>query len=321
MTENALQMRIHSIGNAADGVCLLDLRPLPGAAALPAFTAGAHIDLQLPSGLLRSYSLANVQHERHRYLVAVGLCDNSRGGSRYLHKVAREGDLITVGAPRNNFPLAEDAPYTVLVAGGIGITPLWSMAQRLQSLGREWELHYACGNRASAAFMPELRALCDSTGARLFTAFSQETNGSRLNLAAIVANAPPGAHLYCCGPASMLDAFALATASRPPHTLHTEHFAAREAPAATGGFSVELARSGRVIEVAPGSSVLAALRDAGIDIPYSCEEGVCGSCEVRVLSGVPDHCDMVLGAAERAANGSMMVCCSGSLSARLVLDL
>jgi len=313
-------VRVRSVSWEAQGILSYDLRPFAGR-ELPPFTAGAHIDLLLPGGMVRSYSLVNPQEERHRYVIAVNRDAASRGGSRFVHESVRPGDTLTVSSPRNNFPLAEDAGHSVLIAGGIGITPLWCMIQRLQALGRSWELYYCTRTRQSAAFLEPLQGLGRRVNTDLHFNFDQEPGGRMLDIAAVVASAPANAHLYCCGPLPMLEAFERAAASRPPAQVHTEYFSAREAPSVDGGFTVVLARSKVELEVPKGKTILDALLDNGFDSPYSCLEGVCGTCEARVLEGIPDHRDLVLSKEEKESNRSMMICCSGSKSARLVLDL
>ncbi|GAB4193569.1 MAG: PDR/VanB family oxidoreductase [Thalassobaculales bacterium] len=315
MTDDLLTLRIRSITYEAAGIISLDLRPVDGG-SLPGFTAGAHIDLSLPGGLSRSYSLVNPEGERHRYVVAVNRDRASRGGSRAVHEVLKAGDLIRVTAPRNNFALAASAAHSVLIAGGIGITPLWCMVQTLVAQGRSWELHYAVRDRASAAFLEALQQWPE----RLHLHVDAEA-GRVLDVGAIVARAPAGAHLYACGPGPLLDAFTAATAGLPAEQVHLERFSSDAAPATGGGFTVVLARSGREIAVPPGKTILEAVREAGINAPSSCEEGICGTCEVRVIAGIPDHRDMVLSKAEQAANTVMMICCSGAKSPTLTIDL
>lgn len=315
----ALPVVIRSITLESLGVLSFDLRP-SGGGPLPAFTAGAHIDLHLPGGTVRSYSLLNPQDERHRYRIAVQLDPHSRGGSRAVHDL-RVGQTLSIGAPRNHFALSETAGHSVLIAGGIGITPLWSMLQRLQSLDRSWELHYSARTRAHAALLEAIEALPPAARERVHLNFGQEPGGRRLDLNALVASRPAGAHFYCCGPTGMLDAFKAATVGRDPACVHLEHFAGKQDAARSGGFSVRLAKCGRELSIAPGQTVLQAVLDSGIDVPYACQDGICGSCEVRVLSGVPDHRDLILSPAEQDLNNRMMICCSGSKSETLVLDL
>lgn len=311
-----IAVRVEGVAPLAQGIAAYDLRPEAGG-ELPSFSAGAHIDLYLPQGRVRSYSLVNPQEERHRYVIAVNRDAASRGGSAWVHDSLRAGDALSVGAPRNNFPLAEHARHSVLIAGGIGITPLWCMVQRLRALGRSWELVYCARTRAHAAFRAELEAL----GPAVRFNFDGEPGGSMLDLAATVAAAPADAHLYCCGPVPMLAAFERATASRPASQVHVEYFSAAAPPAADGGYTVVLARSGLAFEVAKGKTIIDTLIEKGFDAPYSCLEGVCGTCETRVIEGTPDHRDLVLSKGEREANRTMMICCSGSKTAKLVLDL
>lgn len=315
-----LRVRIHAVTWEAEGILSYELRD-PAGAALPPFTAGSHIDLNLPTGLVRSYSLTNSQDERHRYVVAVQKDRASRGGSTWVHDKLRTGDIVVISPPRNNFPLAEDAPHSLLIAGGIGVTPLWCMLQRLTALGRSAELIYCVRTRKEAAFREPIEAAGGKSGAKVTFNFDGEPGGKLLDIAAVVAAAAPETHLYCCGPLPMLEAFEAATKDLPRERVHVEYFTAKDAPAAEGGFTVVLAKSGKSFLIAPGKTILETLLDAGINVASSCLEGVCGTCETRVLEGVPDHRDVVLTDNERKASKTMMICCSGSKTDRLVLDL
>lgn len=317
-----LQVRLHGITFEAEGISAFEFRPLQGEdAALPAFTAGAHIDIHLPNSLVRSYSIVSSQDERHRYVVAVNRDPSSRGGSVYMHDTLRVGDVVTISEPRNNFPLSEDAAYSVFIGGGIGITPLLCMIRRLESLGRSWHLHYGTRSRRKAAFLDELKVYGERVDARLHVKFDDEPGGTLMDVEGIIACSRPDAHFYCCGPVPMLEIFERATAGLPAERVHLEYFKAREAPAATGGFEVVLARAGKTLIVEPGKTILDSILDAGIPAAYSCLEGTCATCETAVLEGTPDHRDLVLSKKERESNAVMMICCSGSKSARLVLDL
>lgn len=310
-----LRLRIKSVTWEAPNVLSYELRPLQNR-ELPPFTAGAHIDLTLPNGLVRSYSLINAQSEGHRYVIAVQKDRASRGGSKWIHDNVRAGDIFEVGVPQNNFALDETAEKTIFIAGGIGITPIMSMIERMRALGRDWELTYCVRKRDSAAFLeslekePRVRFNCD-----------EEPGGKMLDISALVKVAPANAHLYCCGPLPMLEAFEEATKNLSRERVHVEYFTAKEAPAVDGGFKVVLAKSGREFTVPPGKTILDTLSDAGIDVPHSCTQGVCGTCETKVLEGIPDHRDLILTANERASNTKMMICCSGAKSEKLVLDL
>jgi ferredoxin-NADP reductase len=320
METKLLEVRLHAIRYQARNIHSFEFQAMNGG-ELPPFTAGSHIDLHLPNGLIRSYSLANAPVERHRYVVGVNRDAKSRGGSAYVHDALKVGHVLQVSEPRNNFRLFEGAPHTVFIAGGIGITPIRSMISRLQALGHSWKLFYCARDRQSAAYLDELRAMGEQVQTNLHFNFDQEPGGQLLDIAALISGLDENTHVYCCGPLPMLAAFEKATAGLPQERVHVEYFNAKEQPSAEGGFQVELARTKQVIQVARGKTILDALLDAGIDVPYSCMEGVCASCETRVLGGVPDHRDLVLSKEEQAANDRMMVCCSGSKSERLVLDL
>lgn len=314
-----LSLRLAGIRYEADGVLSFEFRD-PAGHELPAFSAGAHVDIRLPNGMIRSYSLCNSSAETDRYVVAVARDAKSRGGSACMHDTLRVGQLLELGRPRNNFPLAEDQPKTVLIAGGIGITPLWCMLQRLDALGRDWALFYAARGRQYAAFLRELHALAAIHPDRVHLHFDQEQGPFDLE-PVIRDHVPPQAHVYCCGPRPMLEAFERMTAERPREQVHLEYFQAQGAPATAGGVEVELCRSQKSLTVAAGKTVLEAVLEAGVDVPYSCMEGICGSCQVAVLEGEPDHHDSVLSDEQKRSNKTMMICCSGARSSRLVLDL
>jgi ferredoxin-NADP reductase len=288
---------------------------------LPPYKPGAHIDLHLPNGLLRQFSLTVPASDPDSYTVGVKRDENSRGGSRYIIEQMKVGDQIKISAPRNNFPLVENAPHVVLFAGGIGITPIWCMAQELAARGRSWKIHYACRSQADMAFLSDLKKL-DPKFVHLH--FDDEAGGKVMDLAAAVGEAPADAHFYCCGPNPMLKAFEAAAASRPKANVHVEYFTPKEDAAAAdglGGFWVELAKSGEEYFIPPGKKVLEVLFDAGVDVDYSCELGICGACETKVISGIPVHHDSVLSEEEQASNEKVMICCCGCKTERLVLDM
>jgi ferredoxin-NADP reductase len=317
MADDRRKVRVRRISYEAETVNSYEL-VLPDGGDLAPFTAGSHIDLHLQNGMIRSYSLVNDQGEKHRYLIAVNKDPSSRGGSSFVHDSIKVGDIITISTPRNNFALREDAEFSVLIAGGIGITPLMSMIRRLEQLARPWKLFYAARTRRAAAFLEDLHGIRPEN---LQMDFDDERMGKVFDIAAIVANQPEHAHLYCCGPLPMLEAFERASASRPSGHVHVEYFQAKEAPALDGGFEVKLKRSNRTVAVEPGKSILDAVLDAGIAASFSCTEGVCGTCETRVIEGIPDHRDLFLSPEEKATNKTIMICCSGSKSGTLVLDL
>jgi tetrachlorobenzoquinone reductase len=320
MPESIVQVRVKRITYEAENINSYELVAPRGGDLVP-FTAGSHIDLHLSNGMIRSYSLVNDQREQNRYVIAVNKDAASRGGSKFIHETLRVGDIVTISHPKNNFALQENASHSVLIAGGIGITPLFSMIRRLETLGGSWKLYYAARTRFTAAFLDELNALRPNVHLDLHVNFDQEPSGRMLDLSTIINDVPADAHIYCCGPVAMLEAFEAATAGRPPSHVHVEYFKAKEKPAAEGGFDVKLARSNRTIKVQPGKTILDALLDAGITANYACAEGVCGTCETKIIEGVPDHRDLFLSKEEQAANKTLMICCSGSKSSTLVLDL
>lgn len=311
-----LGVQVSSVTPIAEGIKAFELRSA-NSSPLPPFTAGAHVDVEMPENIIRSYSLMNSQAERDRYVIAVHSAPASRGGSRYMHEVVQPGHQLTVSAPRNNFELAEDAPHSVLIAGGIGITPLWSMVQRLRDLGRGWDLYYSARTRGRAALLDQFEALEH----RPTLWFDDQNGGKVLDIEAIVRASPAGSHFYCCGPLPMLEAFRQVTPDIAPERVHLEYFSSTVAPQASGGFTVVLARSGREVWVPPDTSIIDALSEQSIEVSHSCREGICGACETTVLEGIPEHRDLILGERERAANRTMMICCSVAKTDRLVLDL
>lgn len=317
---NARRMlRVRAMVWEADGILGIELVPLTPDTPLPAAEPGAHVDLHLGSGCVRSYSLTN-PGERDRWTLAVNLDAASRGGSKWIHESLRSGNALEVDGPRNHFALDESAPHSVLIAGGIGVTPLLAMARRLTALGKPWTMHYAARSRARMAYADTLRELAERSGARLDLRCDQEGDAP-LNLDAIVSGLPEGSHVYACGPAGLLAAFEAATARLERGRVHLERFASSQAAATEGGYTVKLARDGRSVPIAQGRSILDALIEIGLNPQHSCREGTCGSCETRVLEGTPDHRDEILTDAERAGGTRMMICCSGSKSSLLVLDL
>jgi ferredoxin-NADP reductase len=310
-----IETRVTAIVWENEAIRRIELRPVAG--LLPSFTAGAHIDLQLPIGLSRSYSLLNSQDERHRYVIGVSREPESRGGSRYIHQSLAVGERLMIFGPRNLFPLEESAPMSILIGGGIGITPMLSMAKRLDALQKPWMLHYCCRTRSMTAFLDDLAVHGDRVDVRV-----DEERAGFLDMTALM-RAVPQAHFYCCGPTSMMAAFETAAqaAGLPTAQKHVEYFRPQNDNKPQGGFFVELARSGGVHFIPQGKSILDTLRAAGVVASSSCEAGICGECLVHVLAGVPDHRDSVLSDAERAAGKSMMICCSRSASEKLVLDL
>ena len=318
--EQTIELRVACIRHEAEDVVSLELQPYPPS-ELPSFSEGSHIDLHLGNGLIRSYSLMNRPNEREYFHVGVFKDPQTRGGSKYIHEQLRPGQLLRSSLPRNNFALAEDADYSVFVAGGIGITPFRAMVARLNTLGKPWRLYYCVRTEERAAFVKDMRSLAGDGHGELVTHFDDAAGYQLLDLRAVVAEAPPSAHFYCCGPTGMLTAYRAACESRPPSHVHYEYFSSDVSVAADGGFHVVLAKSGKRIHVPPGNTILDALTAEGLPVAYSCQQGICGACETAVLSGAPDHRDMILSNDERASGKVMLICCSGSLSDELVLDI
>lgn len=325
MAPALIRVRVTQALNASPSVRQLQLQACADQ-PLPRFSAGAHIDLHLANGLQRSYSLLNPPAQSDRYCIAVRLEPAGRGGSAYIHQRLQTGQELMISAPRNHFPLDETAEHSLLLAGGIGITPLLSMAHRLTELQRSWQLVY-CGREAGQlAFLDQAQALASQAGARFQLHLDGAPGSPRLDIQALLGSLPAQAQAYCCGPAGMLEAFRAQAAHRPANSLHWEYFApapapAAAAPASADSFLLQLARSGREFQVPAGVSILEVLLAQGIETEYGCMEGVCGACTTPVLGGRPDHRDWVLSAEEKAANRSIVLCCSRSLSPCLVLDL
>jgi ferredoxin-NADP reductase len=322
MSSPTLNALVHTMRYEADGIVSVEFRPASPEVDFPAFEAGSHIDLHLPNGLVRSYSLCNPSSDRQRYVVGVLNDRKSRGGSRYVHQQLRVGMTLPISAPRNNFKLEEGAERSVLVAGGIGVTPIWCMLQRLVSIGKPVEMIYCARARKEAAFCEAIAALAAEKSVRLTWHFDEEKSGPP-DLVAMLGGKGADSHYYCCGPTPMLDSFEKSCEQLGYPHAHIERFAAAhvEAPAAIETYIVECAKSGKSVEVPPGKSILDSLIDAGLSPDHSCKEGVCGACETKVISGEIDHRDGILTKAEQAANKTIMICVSGCKRGPLVLDI
>jgi vanillate O-demethylase ferredoxin subunit len=292
-------------------------------AALPAFTAGAHIDVFLPNGLLRPYSLCNRPEETHRYLIGVLRDPASRGGSQAMHALVNEGDVLQISAPKNHFALAPAATRSLLLAGGIGITPILCMAERLAAQGAPFEMHYCARERERTAFFDRIADSAFAAQVRFH--FDAGAPEQKLDMPGLLAQPEAGCHLYVCGPKGFINAVLdqAKAAGWPAEQLHFEFFAGEEvkAQAGDGSFQVKLASSGLMVNVPADTTVVAALAAAGIEVMTSCEQGVCGTCLTRVLEGEIDHRDQYLTPEEQAANDQFLPCCSRAKSPLLVLDL
>jgi ferredoxin-NADP reductase len=309
-------LEIRAKDTVADGVVSLTLAH-PDAARLPDWTPGSHIDLVLPEGTTRQYSLCGDRWDPYTYRIAVLREPAGRGGSAYVHDRLAPGDLVGVGGPRNHFPLVPADRY-LFIAGGIGITPLLPMIHQAELIAADWQMLYGGRSRASMAFREELSA---AHGDRVH--ISPQDECGLLDLARWLGTPDPGTKVYCCGPAPLLAAVEQACAAWPPYSLRTERFTAGALPEPVHqtAFEVELRRTGRTVTVMPDTSVLHAVRQVGADVLSSCEQGTCGTCLTPVLEGTPDHRDSILADHERAANDCMLPCVSRSRGDRLVLDL
>lgn len=315
-----IEVIIRAMRLEAEGILGLELVAADGT-DLPAFEAGAHIDLHLPNGLIRQYSLCNDPRERHRYRIAVLRDAASRGGSQAVHELLRIGQRLSISAPRNLFALDEQAPRSLLLAGGIGITPLLSMAWRLHALGADFALHQCVRSIKLAAFAERLASA--PFAGRTHLHCDDGASEQKLDLPALLAAEPAGSQLYVCGPNGFMEyvldsARALGWAEE---RLHREYFAAPEAESGGGAFTLRIASSGLELQVPEDRTALEVLEDAGFDIPVSCGQGICGTCLTRVVDGQPEHRDLFLSDEEKARNDQFTPCCSRSRSACLVVDL
>lgn len=314
-----MQAVIEAIRPVATGIVQLSLKPEAASQTLEV-TPGAHIDLHLPNGLVRQYSLINPA-AGETLDVAVNLDPHSRGGSRCVHQDLKAGDRIEISPPRNNFPLDESAHQSIFIAGGIGITPILAMVRRLSELRRAWTLYHCARTPERTPFMAELRILAARVGASLVHVHDGMPGIAPLDIAAVVDAAQDDAQFYCCGPKPLMAAFEAATAKLPPARVHVEYFANDAVRAKGHEFELVCARSGMTLTIPAGCSVLEALEARGMAPLCSCREGVCGTCETAILAGEADHRDLVLSPDERASNATMMICVSRAKTPSLTLDL
>ncbi|GMG82736.1 PDR/VanB family oxidoreductase [Paralimibaculum aggregatum] len=317
-----IDLEIRSIADETPSIRRFEL-VCPRGGTLPPFTAGAHLAMRLGNGLVRRYSLASDPAERGRYWIAVQREAQGRGGSAWIFENWRTGDRVTAAAPENGFPLAPDARRHLLIAGGIGITPILSMAQALARTGAEYALHYCTRSPEGTAFR-ELLARPPHAG-RVHCVHDGGDPGRGLDLRALLARPAAGTHVYVCGPRGLIGAVREAAAHWPAGSVHFEYFAAADtgAPGERGDtpFTVAIAGSGAEFAVPAGRTILSVLAENGIAVPSLCEEGVCGACLTRVAEGVPDHRDGYQTDAEKARNDFVALCCSRARTPRLVLDL
>lgn len=318
-----MQALVFKVQYEAPDIVSIELRPDNPENAFPIVEAGAHIDLHLGNGLVRSYSLTN-PGDTDRYVVAVLKDRRSRGGSTYVHEKLRIGQVVSIGVSRNYFKLDETVTMSVLLAGGIGITPIYAMLKRLSVLKRNATLIYCARSRVEAAFVAQIQTLVDASGTDLAVIFHfDDEHGGPPNLEQLLGGYAKDTHFYCCGPAPMLDAYEQACERLGQHHVHLERFEATGIPSeeVAEGYAVELKKSGRTVWVEPGIALLDALIEVGIRPDFNCREGVCGACETRVISGDVIHRDHILTKQEWSANKSMMICVSSCRTGRLVLDI
>lgn len=319
MNEQLLKVQVHKRQLQGDGVVVLELVPV-GGRVLPAFEAGAHVDIHIAPGLVRQYSLCSDPADNASYRLGVLKDPASRGGSSAVHEALLEGAEVQISAPRNLFPLARDARRSILIGGGIGITPMIAMAYALQARGEDFELHYCGRSRSRSAFLDELENAAFAE--RVSTHFDDEAPEQRLALEALLGQAQAGVHVYTCGPSGFMD-WVIGEARKHGYAddhIHREYFQL-EVDAGGDSFEVVAAASGKSVTVAEGQTILEALGSIGISIEVSCEQGVCGTCMCGVLEGEPDHRDVYFTDEEKEANDQILVCCSRSRSKTLVLDI
>ncbi|MFW6502250.1 PDR/VanB family oxidoreductase [Acinetobacter baumannii] len=322
MLTEKLKLKVTDRQSEAKGIVLLELRD-ENQKELPSFTAGSHLEIYLSNGLTRHYSLLNAPHERDRYVIAVSLDSNSQGGSAFIHQKIKVADELTVSEPRNHFELIAAEEYC-FIAGGIGITPILSMIQWCIAHHKKWTLYYTARNRQRAAFYETLNTL--KQGENIHYHFNDESS-DLLDLSKIVSQLEKHTHLYCCGPNPLM--LAVKDLSIPiQDRVHFEWFNAPKpkqqetaSEQTLSEFAVKLARSGHEIAVNPDQSILEAVEAQGIDVPFSCRAGICGACACKVISGEPQHLDMVLSDHEKQINQIILICVSRSNSPVLELDL
>jgi vanillate O-demethylase ferredoxin subunit len=307
----------------AEDICSFELAAADGS-PLPEFSAGSHIDVHIGDGTIRQYSLCNNPEERHRYVIGVLRDPKSRGGSIAMHERVREGDIIRISEPKNHFPLVP-AKRTLLFAGGIGVTPILCMAERLAHIGAEFEMHYCTRSRDRTAFVERIAQ--SPYAGRVHVHFDDGPAEQKLDLPRLLSAPDADTHLYVCGPGGFID-FVTGTAKQnswAATNVHLEYFGAQPQAAADRSpdqaFEIRIASTGKTYTVPADRSVIKVLEENDVFVPISCEQGVCGTCITRVLDGVPDHRDMYFTDEEKAKNDQFTPCCSRARSECLVLDL
>ena len=316
-----LKVRVDAIGDEAVDIKSFRLVSDDGE-PLPGYSPGSNINVHIAPGITRQYSLCGDQSDTSYYKIAVKRELNSRGGSEAMHTQIKQSDTIEIDEPKNNFPLDERSDHCIFLAGGIGITPIVSMIDRMVSIGKSFELHYFTRSRQHTAFYERL-IKAEQFG-HVHLHYSLEPDGVRAYLRKLLWDRRDGDQLYLCGPKPFMDLVeVVASATWPPTAVHLEYFSADPVSLAgeREGFEVTLARTGGTFCIPEDKSIIDALCEQGVQIDYSCEQGVCGTCLTGVLDGEPDHRDMFMSPDEKAANDKMCTCVSRAKSASLVLDL
>ena len=318
MSDNTISVTVSKKVLETNDIASYELVPT-GGGMLPEFSAGSHVDVHIKDQLMRQYSICNSPSERHRYVIGILNCPDSRGGSRAMHEEIKEGDILTISTPRNLFHLLEDAPYSILMGGGIGVTPILSMAHRLHELGKNFTFYYCARSADCMAFRDYIKSLPFAD--RVHFHFDDE---NPLDIARLLSKRPDGANLYVCGPEGFMSYCIASTHdSWPASSVHREYFSVD--PAAghdeERSFSVKIDSTGVTFEIPEDKTIAEVLNSNGFNIPISCEQGICGTCMVRVADGVPDHRDTFQTDAEKDANTLMTVCCSRALSDEITLLL
>lgn len=318
-----MQVRVRKITNLAKDINAFELVH-PDGAELPPFKPGAHVDIQIPDGYVRQYSLYNNPEERHRYKIAVLYERDRQQGSMRMHEKLRAGDLVEISEPKNHFQMDESAEEYLLIAGGIGITPIKAMAERLKSLGAYFKVYY-CAERAERAAFRELFA-SEKFRDHVVLHYNEGDPDKQLDLKTILSEHKPGTQLYFCGPGGFINAIRTSTEHWPEGSVHYELFSAPTAASSSketseaGDFDVKIASTGEVIPIAADTTIVEALRAAGMEHPTSCEAGICGTCQTRFIEGEVDHQDLILSDEEK--QDQVLICCSRAKpGSTLVLDL
>lgn len=320
---DSLDVRVKQIRYEGKGINSYEFTSVSGG-KLPPFEAGAHIDVHLKNGVIRQYSLCNSSADRDRYVIAVLKDENGRGGSRAVHEGLCAGDIVTISKPRNHFALTRDAAKVILIAGGIGVTPLKAMTHELEDRGIDFEMHYCARSAEAAAFGKEFEVL--RREGKLYYHFDDGNASNQLDIKKLLSHPQDRTHVYYCGPAGFMAACAAAASHWPKGTVHCEHFKAPEqakrsasTSVQTGGCEVTISSTGQVVQVRPEQTLADALNEAGVTVATSCCAGLCATCKVRYLEGEVEHNDFILSDDERREY--LTTCVSRPVSKTLVLDL